>query len=119
MFCCAVVAHALVSLSLWKQYLDCVANAGTLSLGHNHPAVVQAMRDFLDSSAPQQLLDISSPYKDKFVSQLFSALPKELSDNCKIQMCGPAGADAIEVALKLQQVGRRRRRRREERMCLF
>ncbi len=27
------------------QYLDCLAGAGTLALGHNHPAVIQSIQE--------------------------------------------------------------------------
>lgn len=35
-----------------NEYLDCLAGAGTLALGHNHPAVIQAIKDVLDSGLP-------------------------------------------------------------------
>lgn len=28
-----------------KEYLDCLAGAGTLALGHNHPAIIQSVQD--------------------------------------------------------------------------
>ena len=31
-----------------RVFIDCLAGAGTLALGHNHPVVVQAMRRVLD-----------------------------------------------------------------------
>ncbi len=30
-------------------YIDCLVGAGTLSLGHNHPVVIAAIKDTLDS----------------------------------------------------------------------
>ena len=27
-----------------KQYYDCLAGAGTLALGHNHPVVIEAIQ---------------------------------------------------------------------------
>ncbi|MEK8110171.1 aminotransferase class III-fold pyridoxal phosphate-dependent enzyme [Micromonospora sp. M12] len=35
-----------------RDYLDFVAGFGSLNLGHNHPAVVGAVRRFLDSAVP-------------------------------------------------------------------
>ena len=35
-----------------NEYLDCLAGAGTLALGHNHPAVIQAIQDVLASGLP-------------------------------------------------------------------
>lgn len=84
-----------------KQYLDCLAAAGTLALGHNHPAVVAAMQQALKDEIPLQTLDITTPIKERFIDRLFSLLPKELQAKGKIQFCGPSGADAVEASLKL------------------
>ncbi len=85
------------------HYIDCLSNAGTLALGHNHPEVKQAVRRFLDSDQLQQALDLSTPAKYAFVRELFSLLPVELRKNGKIQFCGPTGADAVEAAIKLSK----------------
>lgn len=92
---------AWVSDSEGREYLDCLSNAGTLALGHNHPEVKDAVRTFLESDHLQQALDLATPAKYAFVKQLFSLLPEELRTNGKIQFCGPTGADAVEAALKL------------------
>ena len=44
-----------------NDYLDCLAGAGTLALGHNHPAVKQALYDVLESGLPLHTLDITTP----------------------------------------------------------
>jgi diaminobutyrate-2-oxoglutarate transaminase len=82
------------------EYLDCLAGAGTLALGHNHPVVIAAIQRALDDEVPLTTLDIATPTKDAFVEELFAALPSSLADGC-IQFCGPSGADAVEAALKL------------------
>lgn len=84
-----------------RRYLDCLSGAGTLALGHNHPVVLEAIRKVLDSGAPLHVLDLATPVKDAFTSELFSTLPRELADDARIQFCGPAGTDAVEAALKL------------------
>ncbi|WP_299540587.1 diaminobutyrate--2-oxoglutarate transaminase family protein [uncultured Streptomyces sp.] len=84
-----------------RRYLDCLSGAGTLALGHNHPVVLEAVRKVLDSGAPLHVLDLATPVKDAFVTELFSTLPKELADDARIQFCGPAGTDAVEAAFKL------------------
>ncbi|WP_035812014.1 diaminobutyrate--2-oxoglutarate transaminase family protein [Jiangella gansuensis] len=83
-----------------NAYLDCLAGAGALALGHNHPVVVQAIRDALDSGAPLSTLDLPTPVRDGFVTQLFEVLPQHLRDG-RILFCGPSGADAVEAAVKL------------------
>ncbi|WP_234342402.1 diaminobutyrate--2-oxoglutarate transaminase family protein [Streptomyces sp. NRRL B-3648] len=84
-----------------RRYLDCLSGAGTLALGHNHPVVLEAIRSVLDSGAPLSVLDLATPVKDAFVTELFRTLPPGLADRARVQFCGPAGTDAVEAALKL------------------
>nr|WP_051852652.1 diaminobutyrate--2-oxoglutarate transaminase family protein [Streptomyces aureocirculatus] len=84
-----------------RRYLDCLSGAGTLALGHNHPVVLEAIRGVLDSGAPLHVLDLATPVKDAFTTELFRTLPPALADRARIQFCGPAGTDAVEAALKL------------------
>jgi diaminobutyrate-2-oxoglutarate transaminase len=84
-----------------RRYLDCLSGAGTLALGHNHPVVLEAVRAVLDSGAPLHALDLATPVKDAFVTELFHTLPPGLADHARVQFCGPAGTDAVEAALKL------------------
>ncbi|MEU9446366.1 diaminobutyrate--2-oxoglutarate transaminase family protein [Streptomyces sp. NPDC048304] len=84
-----------------RRYLDCLSGAGTLALGHNHPVVLQAIRRVLDSGAPLSVLDLATPVKDAFITELFRTLPPGLADRARVQFCGPAGTDAVEAALKL------------------
>ena len=65
-----------------KQYLDCLAGAGTLALGHNHPDVLQSIQNVITSGLPLHTLDLTTPLKDEFSAYLLSLLPgqgKELS----------------------------------------
>ncbi|MYX99426.1 diaminobutyrate--2-oxoglutarate transaminase family protein [Streptomyces sp. SID486] len=84
-----------------RRYLDCLSGAGTLALGHNHPVVLEAVRGVLDSGAPLSVLDLATPVKDAFTTELFRTLPPGLADRARVQFCGPAGTDAVEAALKL------------------
>ncbi|WCD89077.1 Diaminobutyrate--2-oxoglutarate aminotransferase [Streptomyces xanthophaeus] len=84
-----------------RRYLDCLSGAGTLALGHNHPVVLEAIRGVLDSGAPLHVLDLATPVKDAFTTELFTNLPPALAADARIQFCGPAGTDAVEAALKL------------------
>ena len=58
-----------------RRYLDCLSGAGTLALGHNHPVVLEAIRKVLDSGAPLHVLDLATPVKDAFTTELFRTLP--------------------------------------------
>lgn len=84
-----------------RRYLDCLSGAGTLALGHNHPVVLEAIRTVLDSGAPLHVLDLATPVKDAFITELFHTLPPGLADHARVQFCGPAGTDAVEAAFKL------------------
>jgi diaminobutyrate-2-oxoglutarate transaminase len=83
------------------RYLDCLSGAGTLALGHNHPVVLEAIRKVLDSGAPLHVLDLATPVKDAFTTELFRTLPPGFADHARVQFCGTAGTDAVEAALKV------------------
>jgi diaminobutyrate-2-oxoglutarate transaminase len=99
---------ALVEDTRGQLFLDCLAGAGTLVLGYNHPEINQAIKDQLDLGLPYQTLDITTDSKNNFIKQVKAFLPEELASNCAIQFCGPSGADAVEAAIKLakQTTGR-------------
>lgn len=84
-----------------QVYIDCLAGAGTLALGHNHPVVVEAIQAALASGLPLHTLDLSTPVKDAFVQEVFDCLPGDFAQHARIQFCGPTGADAVEASLKL------------------
>jgi diaminobutyrate-2-oxoglutarate transaminase len=92
-----------------RRYIDCLAGAGALALGHHHPIVVEAIRRTLADGVPFQTLDLTTPVKDRFVEALLSGLPKAFADQARIQFCGPSGADAIEAAVKLVKTATGRR----------
>jgi diaminobutyrate-2-oxoglutarate transaminase len=87
-----------------RVFIDCLAGAGTLALGHNHPIVIEAIRQVLHDELPLHTLDLTTPVKEEFVDTLFGMLPPEFAANARIQFCGPTGADGIEAALKLVKV---------------
>lgn len=84
-----------------RQFIDCLAGAGTLALGHNHPVVIEAIQQVLADGLPLHTLDLTTPVKDQFVQDLFGLLPPAFSAQARIQFCGPTGTDAVEAALKL------------------
>lgn len=84
-----------------RRYLDCLSGAGALALGHNHPVVLEAIRNVLDSGAPLNPLDLATPVRDAFITELFRTLPSGLADRARVLFCGPAGSDAVETACAL------------------
>jgi diaminobutyrate-2-oxoglutarate transaminase len=84
-----------------RIYLDCLAGAGTLALGHNHPEVIETLQEVLSSGLPLHTLDLTTPVKDRFVADIFETLPTGLREEARIQFCSPSGTDAIEAAIKL------------------
>ena len=91
-----------------RIFIDCLAAAGTLVLGHNHPVVREAIERALRDELPLQTLDLTTPVKDRFVQDLYALLPAELAARAKIQFCGPTGTDGVEAALKLVKTATQR-----------
>jgi diaminobutyrate-2-oxoglutarate transaminase len=92
-----------------RKFIDCLAGAGTLALGHNHPVVIDAIEKVLHDKRPLHTLDLTTPVKEEFVSEVFDSLPEEFAKRAKIQFCGPTGGDAIEAAIKLVKTATGRR----------
>lgn len=84
-----------------KEYIDCLAGAGTLALGHNHAVVHEAIQEVIANFVPLHTLDFTTPVKEAFIDEVFASLPESFAQKAKIQFCGPTGGDAIEAALKL------------------
>ncbi|MFH8553809.1 aspartate aminotransferase family protein [Streptomyces celluloflavus] len=80
-------------------FIDFLAGAGVLSLGHNHPELVRAVTKQLGRLTHG--LDFPTPAKDAFTEAQLSMLPPGMRDRMKVHFCGPTGANAVEAALKL------------------
>lgn len=91
-----------------RVFIDCLAGAGTLALGHNHPSVLAAIERCVRSYLPLHTLDLTTPVKDRFVDDVFASLPPAFAQRARVQFCGPTGADAVEAALKLARTHTRR-----------
>jgi diaminobutyrate-2-oxoglutarate transaminase len=84
-----------------RVYMDCLCGAGALPLGHNHPLGLEAIRRHLDLQRPLQTLDLTTPVKDEFVTDLLATLPSSFTSKARVQFCSPCGTDAVEAALKM------------------
>ncbi|MFC0532409.1 aspartate aminotransferase family protein [Phytohabitans kaempferiae] len=80
-------------------FIDFLMGAGVLSLGHNHPELVQAVTKQLAQITHG--LDFPTPAKDAFIEAQLSMLPRGMRDRMKLHFCGPTGANAVDAAIKL------------------
>jgi diaminobutyrate-2-oxoglutarate transaminase len=80
-------------------FIDFLMGAGTLSLGHSHPEVIDAVAQQLPIY--QHGLDFPTEIKDEFVEYEIGRLPVTMRDTTKIHFCSPAGANAVDAAIKL------------------
>ncbi|MET8042739.1 aminotransferase class III-fold pyridoxal phosphate-dependent enzyme [Micromonospora sp. NPDC005215] len=90
-----------------RDYLDFVAGFGSLNLGHNHPAVVGAVRQFLDSAAPTFVQYTSVPaVTARLAERLCELAPGEMGR----VFFSNSGAEAVEAALKVARAATGRTR---------
>ena len=80
-------------------FIDFLAGAGSLPLGHSHPEVVEAVQRQLPLLA--MALDFPTEPKDAFTTTQLDHLPAAMRARTRIQYCGPTGANAVDAALKL------------------
>ena len=92
-----------------REYIDCLACAGALPLGHNHPVITEVVSEFIQSGHVLQGLDLPTVAKHNFLQELTLALPENFAQNMRVQFCGPTGSDAVEAALKLFKTVTQRR----------
>lgn len=78
-------------------YLDCVSGFGSLNLGHNHPAVTQAVGEALQQQAPGFTQSAVNPYQAALAADLAALSPPGLE---MVYFCN-SGTESIEAALKL------------------
>jgi diaminobutyrate-2-oxoglutarate transaminase len=83
------------------SYLDFFAGAGTLNYGHNDPVLKQALIDYLERDGVTHALDMFTTARADLLRTLSERIlaPREL--DYKVVFPGPAGATAVEAALKL------------------
>lgn len=80
-------------------FFDCLNGAGALNVGHNHPAVLEAVHRQMNLAV--HTLDLPSPIKQAFMERILSILPAAFAGQARIQFSGPTGSDAVEGAVKL------------------
>lgn len=85
-----------------EDYIDFFAGASGLNYGHNHPAMQQALIDYIQADGVVHGLDMATTAKAAFISALYDYIltPRGL-DHFKVQFTGPTGTNAVEATLKL------------------
>jgi acetylornithine/succinyldiaminopimelate/putrescine aminotransferase/predicted amino acid dehydrogenase len=83
-----------------NHYLDFVSGFGSVNLGHNHPKVVQAVREALDDSVPGFSPAAINPHAATLAERLVSIAPAGLE---MVFFCN-SGTESVESAIKLARI---------------
>ncbi|GAA4283844.1 diaminobutyrate--2-oxoglutarate transaminase [Brevibacterium daeguense] len=84
-----------------SEYLDFFSGAGALNYGHNNPAVMEPLIDYLQSGAVLHSLDMKTPAKRRFLETFERLILKPRALDYKVMFPGPTGTNTVEAALKL------------------
>ncbi len=95
----------LVTDSRGRVFLDCLGGYGTMSVGHNHPRVVEAVKNQLDKIAFSSRVLYNAP-QSRLAAKLAEITPGELQFSF---FCN-SGAEAAEAALKIARMSTGRTR---------
>jgi diaminobutyrate-2-oxoglutarate transaminase len=83
------------------EYLDFFSGAGALNYGHNNPALLEPLLEYLRSGAIVHSLDMKTPAKRKFLQTFEDVILKPRNLDYKVMFPGPTGTNTVEAALKL------------------
>ena len=84
-----------------RGWIDFLSGCSTLNYGHNHPALKEALVDYISSDGVTHSLDMHSAAKARFLDTFERVILKPRSMRYRVQFPGPTGANAVEAALKL------------------
>lgn len=82
-------------------YLDFFAGAGTLNYGHNDPVLKRALISYLEHDGVTHALDMWTAARADLLETLEETILAPRGMDYKVVFPGPAGANAVEAALKL------------------
>lgn len=83
-----------------RKYFDCVSGFGSLNLGHNHPAVAEALVEAIKGQAPGFVQSAVNPYQGALAAELAALAPSGLE---MVFFCN-SGTESVEAALKLARI---------------
>lgn len=84
-----------------RRYLDFLSGAGSLSYGHNHPVLKEALLEHIGSDAITHSLDLHTSAKEELLETIESHILAPRNLDYVVQFTGPTGTNAVEAALKL------------------
>ncbi|GLZ41574.1 diaminobutyrate--2-oxoglutarate transaminase [Actinokineospora sp. NBRC 105648] len=84
-----------------KSYVDFFAGAGALNYGHNNPVLKRAVLDYIERDGITHALDMGTVAKRDFLQAFQDIVLAPRALDYKVMFPGPAGANAVEAALKL------------------
>lgn len=84
-----------------RSYIDLLSGAGVLNYGHNNPAILEPVINYLQSGGVLHSLDLHTEAKENFLLAIEKYILRPRGLEFRIQFPGPTGTNAIEAALKL------------------
>src|ERR1700689_545815 len=84
-----------------RGYLDFFTGASALNYGHNNPALKGALLAYLAADRVVHSLDMHTVAKREFLTAFDELILRPRGLDYRVQFPGPAGANAVEAALKL------------------
>jgi diaminobutyrate-2-oxoglutarate transaminase len=84
-----------------RRYLDFFSGAGALNYGHNHPALLEPLLDYLRAGHIVHGLDMATTAKRMFLERFEEVILRPRGLDYKVMFTGPTGTNAVEAALKL------------------
>lgn len=98
--------HRASGMTLWgtidgaeREVVDFVGGYGSNLLGHNHPSIISAVTDTVESQRPLQVQGSARVWAGKLATELSAALAEETGDSYYTALAN-TGAEAVEAALK-------------------
>jgi diaminobutyrate-2-oxoglutarate transaminase len=93
--------HHLLRDEQGREYIDFISGAGSLNYGHNHPAIVGPMLQYLRRGGIVQGMDLHTTAKREFIRTFQHVILEPRALDYRLQFTGPTGTNAIEAAFKL------------------
>ena len=82
-----------------RKILDFFGGFGSLALGHNHPRIIEARKDFQDEDRHEIAIAFMSQYASALAKNLAAIAPGDLD----MVFLGSSGSEAMEAAIKVAE----------------